>query len=186
MARLHLSQLAVAPHPIEHCHGLSQTSVWGKRNYATIRGRRGLPRGRFLPGSVRSVLYLRRIEGLRGIRHSAAPHPPSIGHACAGPRPAFAVTVHQGGPRQPASAVAERAAKPPFTGRRSHRSDPRSQRVARPGTGRRRHRRARRGLAAGAGLGRLRHRQRRACGRSAPAASRPRSSRRRSRSGSGS
>src|SRR5258708_24185625 len=72
------------------------------------------------------VLYLRRIEGLRGIRHSAAPPPPSIGHACAGPRSAIAVTVHQGGPRQPTAAVAERAAKPPFTRRRSRRSDSRS------------------------------------------------------------
>src|SRR5258708_10657255 len=56
------------------------------------------------------VLYLRRIEGLRGIRHSAAPPPPSIGHACAGPQPAIAVTVLQGGPRQPTAAVAKRAA----------------------------------------------------------------------------
>src|SRR5258708_36528465 len=71
------------------------------------------------------VLYLRRIEGLRGIRHSAAPPPPSIGHASAGPRPAIAVTVHPGGPRQPPAAVAERVAEPPFTPRRPHRSDSR-------------------------------------------------------------
>ena len=74
------------------------------------------------------VLYLWRIEGLRGIRHSAAPPPPTIGHACVPARaPAIAVTVHQGGPRQPAAAVAERAAKPSVTCRRPRRSDPRSQ-----------------------------------------------------------
>src|SRR6266852_6075770 len=92
----------------------------GKHNYGMVSG----VNWRHLPCPY--VLYLWRIEGLRGIRHSAAPPPPSIGHASAGPRPAIAVTVHQGGPRQPTAAVAERAAKPPFTRRRSRRSDSRS------------------------------------------------------------
>src|SRR5436309_11549243 len=118
MARLHLSQflwrrirssivMAVA---VPRRRKLNYVTFW-----PPPPGHAGCPR----------VLYLRRIEGLRGIRHSAAPPPPSIGHACAGPRPAIAVTVHQGGPRQPTAAVAERAAKPPFTRRRARRSDSR-------------------------------------------------------------
>jgi hypothetical protein len=64
----------VAPHPIEHCHGRRKP----------LNGQKAImPR---CPGGRKAVLYLRRIEGLRGIRHSAASHPPSIGHACVGPR----------------------------------------------------------------------------------------------------
>src|SRR5688572_3109705 len=126
MNRLHLSQFL--------CRRIRSSIVMavadlaeGKGNYGTFRP----PFRRHLPCVY--VLYLRRIEGLRGIRHSAAPPPPSIGHACAGPRPAIAVTVRQGGPRQPTAAVAERAANSPVTCRRSRRGDPRSQFDAGPG-----------------------------------------------------
>src|SRR6266540_7100012 len=126
MARLHLSQFLWRRIRSSMVMAVA-VPRGGKHDYGTF----STPFGCLLPSPC--VLYLRRIEGLRGIRHSAAPPPPSIGHACAGPRPAIAVTIHQGGPRQPTAAVAERAATSSFTRGLSLRSDSRSQFHARSG-----------------------------------------------------